>query len=162
MGFEPTTSCVTGRRALQTAPRGQMKCEERSVKSEICSSHFTLQTSRSGRRGTRTPKQLAPPPVFKTGSSSGRMPSKPKRTVVLRLVSEGCGSRNRTYGLLIQSQVSLPTATTPQQKREQSSASPARVHPSFFNKGSGGRSRTSNHRLNRPPPYRWATPEHQA
>ena len=29
----------------------------------------------SGRRGTRTPKRLAPPPVFKTGSSSGRMPS---------------------------------------------------------------------------------------
>ena len=32
-------------------------------------------SSRSGRRGTRTPKRLAPPPVFKTGSSSGRMPS---------------------------------------------------------------------------------------
>ena len=29
----------------------------------------------SGRRGTRTPKRLTPPPVFKTGSSSGRMPS---------------------------------------------------------------------------------------
>ena len=29
----------------------------------------------SGRRGTRTPKRLAPPPVFKTASSSGRMPS---------------------------------------------------------------------------------------
>jgi hypothetical protein len=30
---------------------------------------------RSGRRGTRTPKRTMPPPVFKTGSSSGRMPS---------------------------------------------------------------------------------------
>ena len=25
MGFEPTTSCVTGRRALQAAPRGRFK-----------------------------------------------------------------------------------------------------------------------------------------
>ena len=28
-----------------------------------------------------------------------------------------------------------------------------------FSKGSGGRDRTSNHRLNRPPPYRLATPD---
>ena len=42
------------------------------------------------------------PPVFKTGSSSGRM------TSVL-----SCGSWNRTNGLLVQSQASLPTATIP-------------------------------------------------
>ena len=35
----------------------------------------SLQPDSSGRRGTRTPKRLAPSPVFKTGSSSGRMPS---------------------------------------------------------------------------------------
>ena len=36
----------------------------------------------SGRRGTRTPKRLAPPPVFKTGSSSGRMPSTCQKAAV--------------------------------------------------------------------------------
>ena len=60
----------------------------------------------SGSRGTRTPKRLAPPPVFKTGSSSGRMPS-----VLHYFISSG--GWNRTNGLLVQSQASLPTATTP-------------------------------------------------
>ena len=58
----------------------------------------------SGSRETRTHKRFAPPPVFKTGSSSGRMTS----------VLSSCGSWNRTNGLLVQSQASLPSATTPQ------------------------------------------------
>ena len=55
----------------------------------------------SGSRETRTHKSRSRPPVFKTGSSSGRM------------ASVSCGSWNRTNGLLVQSQASLPTATTP-------------------------------------------------
>ena len=43
-----------------------------------------------------------PPPVFRTGSSSGRM------------TSSSCGSWNRTNDLLGQSQALLPAATTPQ------------------------------------------------
>ena len=51
----------------------------------------------SGRRGTRTPKRLAPPPVFKTGSSSGRMPSTSSCcgracvAVRTRRIGPGCG-----------------------------------------------------------------------
>ena len=37
--------------------------------------HPVTPSPRSGRRGTRTPKRTMPPPVFETGSSSGRMPS---------------------------------------------------------------------------------------
>ena len=46
-------------------------------RAELASSCWTMSpiATLSGRRGTRTPKRLAPPPVFKTGSSSGRMPS---------------------------------------------------------------------------------------
>ena len=43
-----------------------------------------------------------PPPVFRTGSSSGRM------------TSISCGGWNRTNALLVQSQALLPAATTPQ------------------------------------------------
>jgi hypothetical protein len=49
-----------------------------------------------------------PPPVFKTGSSSGRM------TSVIGLQNSS-GGWNRTNGLLVQSQASLPTATAPEQ-----------------------------------------------
>ena len=44
------------------------------------------------------------PPVFRTGSSSGRMTS---------VFKSSSGGWNRTDGLLVQSQASLPTATTP-------------------------------------------------
>ena len=46
-------------------------------RAELASSCWTMSpiSALSGRRGTRTPKRLAPPPVFGTGSSSGRMPS---------------------------------------------------------------------------------------
>ena len=46
-------------------------------RAELASSCWTMSPTclLSGRRGTRTPKRLAPPPVFGTGSSSGRMPS---------------------------------------------------------------------------------------
>ena len=47
-------------------------------------------------------------PVFKTGSSSGRMTS-----VIRRF--QNSGGWNRTNGLLVQSQASLPTATAPEQ-----------------------------------------------
>ena len=83
------------------------------------------------------------PPVFKTGSSSGRMTSDCKLrelesnqrppgsepgvttnsnypasflfndTRHVARFAESCGGRNRTCGLLVQSQASLPTATTP-------------------------------------------------
>ena len=49
------------------------------------------------------PQADVPPAVFKTASSSGRMTS-----------VASCGSWNRTNGLLVQSQASLPAATTPQ------------------------------------------------
>ncbi len=70
--------------------------------------------------------------VFKTTSSSGRMTSirscgswnrtniktfRASRPTVRRSRNSCCvssGGRNRTYGLLIQSQASLPTATTPE------------------------------------------------
>ncbi len=48
-----------------------------------------------------------PPPVFKTGSSSGRM------TSVIGS-HQSSGGWNRTNGLLVQSQASLPTATAPE------------------------------------------------
>ena len=57
----------------------------------------------SGSRETRTHKSRSRPPVFKTGPSSSRMTS----------VVASCGSWNRTNGLLVQSQASLPTATIP-------------------------------------------------
>ena len=60
---------------------------------------------RSGSRETRTHKRLASPPVFKTGSSSEPDDFRPVAS---------CGSWNRTNGLLVQSQASLPTATVPQ------------------------------------------------
>jgi hypothetical protein len=56
----------------------------------------------SGSRETRTRKSPWRPPVFKAGPSSGRMTS-----------VASCGSWNRTNGLLVQSQASLPTATVP-------------------------------------------------
>ena len=62
----------------------------------------------SGSRETRTHKSRSRPPVFKTGPSSSRMTS----------VVASCGSWNRTNGLLVQSQASLPTATTPQKDRK--------------------------------------------
>jgi hypothetical protein len=86
----------------------------------------------SGSRGTRTHKSLSRPTVFKTVSSSGRMTSvqscgswnrtnitmfRASRPTVRRSRKKCCvssGGRNRTYGLLIQSQASLPTATTPE------------------------------------------------
>ena len=48
------------------------------------------------------PTRALPLPVFKTGSSSGRM------------TSSSCGGWNRTNALLVQSQALLPAATTPQ------------------------------------------------
>ena len=47
-----------------------------------------------------------PPPVFETGSSSGRMTS----------VIGNCGGRTRTCGLVIQSHGFLPAETTPHQE----------------------------------------------
>jgi hypothetical protein len=81
------------------------------------SSYWTISPSfRSGSRETRTRKRLAPPLVFKTSSSSSRM------TSVL-----SCGSWNRTNGLLVQSQASLPAATTPHRS---CSMTPVRSHGS--------------------------------
>jgi hypothetical protein len=85
----------------------------------------------SGSRGTRTPKSRARPTVFKTAPSSSRMTSvscggwnrtnirafrAPRPTVERpRIVScASSGGRNRTYGLLVQGQASLPAATTPE------------------------------------------------
>ena len=81
-----------------------------------------------GSRGTRTPKSRERPTVFKTASSSGRMASvscggwnrtntktfRASRPTVRRPRSICCtssGGRNRTYGLLLQRQASLPPAT---------------------------------------------------
>jgi hypothetical protein len=235
MGFEPTISCVTGRRALQAAPRGQsfvasssggirthsipgskprwsasclpsrMCPEEESnlesrgfkpsrsaswrtwafvvvpdgvepsfpvcktgvvavgprdcqwthweshpdlKRAELVSSCWTMSPLRR-KPWDSNPKSLSRPTVFKTASSSGRMTSvlscgswnrtdiktfRASRPTVRR--SRKCiffllppcahmpsghvcsvassGGRNRTYGLLIQSQASLPTATTPE------------------------------------------------
>ncbi len=60
-----------------------------------------------------------PPPVFETGSSSGRM------------TSSSCGGWNRTNALLVQSQVLLPAATTPQRVQQSETR--------FHQKGSGRR-----------------------
>ena len=65
------------------------------------------------------------PPVFKTGSSSSRM------------TSVSCGSWNRTNGLLVQSQASLPAATVPHRSPLELTSIPCRGSPS-----SGGRNRT--------------------
>ena len=79
-GLEPATSCLTSRRALLAAPRGRSPGQTRTVdlrRVEALPSllgHGTCFT-RGGGRETRTHKRLAPPPVFKTGSSSGRMTS---------------------------------------------------------------------------------------
>ena len=102
-------------------------------RAELASSCWTMSPSfRSGSRGTRTHKSLWRPPVFKTGSSSSRMTSVTScgswnRTNGLLVQSQASlptatiphrlfssGGRNRTYGLLVQSQASLPTATTPE------------------------------------------------
>src|SRR5262249_52796087 len=50
-----------------------------------------------------TSGSFGPPPVFKTGPSSSRMTSTTTRS----------GGWNRTNGLLVQSQASLPAATAP-------------------------------------------------
>lgn len=50
------------------------------------------------------------PPVFETGSSSGRMTS-------VRCHTISSGGWNRTNELLIQSQASLPTATAPERTK---------------------------------------------
>src|SRR5262245_28525783 len=64
-----------------------------------------------------------PPPVFKTGSSSGRMASKDAHAECalvfgIRQCSamKNCGGWNRTNAFLVQSQALLPAATTPQQQ----------------------------------------------
>ncbi len=73
-------------------------------RAEPASSCWTM-TPRSGSRGTRSAQAaFMPPPVFKTGSSSGRMTSARQK---------GSGGWNRTNDLLVQSQTSLPTATAP-------------------------------------------------
>ena len=102
----------------------------------------------SGSRGTRTHKRFHTPAVFKTVSSSGRMTSVYKlrelesnqrppgsepgvttnsncsasfvlsTTLANHSGSQSSGGRNRTYGLLVQSQASLPTATTPQSNQQ--------------------------------------------
>jgi hypothetical protein len=64
--------------------------------------------------GLEPTSSTKPPPVFETGSSSGRMTSVSAvdSFSYRRLLS--CGGWNRTSGLLIQSQASLPAATAPQ------------------------------------------------
>lgn len=99
------------------------------------SSCWTISPSfRSGSRETRTRKRHLPPLVFKTSSSSSRM------TSVL-----SCGSWNRTNGLLIQSQASLPTATTPHHFvpffKTHIATPCSRCHLCFL-KSCGGRNRT--------------------
>lgn len=90
--------------------------------------HLLSRRRRSGSRGTRTHKRVAPSPVFETGSSSGRMTSVlfwllPLFTTTRVILSEfadvhcrafSSGSWNRTNELLVQSQASLPTATIPE------------------------------------------------
>ena len=99
----------------------------------------------SGSRETRTHKRLLPPPVFKTGSSSGRMTSITScgsrnrtrvTTVQSRLpvpaqapphqLSFSCGGRSRTCGHVVQSHVFLPTETTPQFQEGRAGLEPAR------------------------------------
>jgi hypothetical protein len=99
-------------------------------RAELVSSCWTMSPSRR-KPWDSTNKSLMRPAVFKTASSSGRMTSvvscgswnrtnirtfRASRPTVRR--SRNCsvssGGRNRTYGLLIQSQASLPTATTPE------------------------------------------------
>ena len=81
----------------------------------------------SGSRETRTHKPRSRPPVFKTGPSSSRMTS----------VVVSCGSWNRTNGLLVQSQASLPTATTPHR-----SCFNDKITCAWFASSCGGRNRT--------------------
>ena len=59
---------------LQGTPPGTRTGDQLGSNQSCCQLHQGRVVI-SGRRGTRTPKRLAPPPVFKTGSSSGRMPS---------------------------------------------------------------------------------------
>ena len=98
----------------------------------------------SGSRETRTHKSRSRPPVFKTGSSSGRMASDCKLrelesnqrppgsepgvttssnypasflfndTHTFARFASSCGGRSRTCGHVVQSHVFLPTETTPQ------------------------------------------------
>ena len=93
----------------------------------------------SGSRETRTHKSRLRPPVFKTGSSSGRMTSVcklrelesnqrppgsepgvttnsnyPASFIVNDASTSSCGGRSRTCGHVVQSHVFLPTETTPQ------------------------------------------------
>ncbi len=98
----------------------------------------------SGNRETRTHKSRSRPPVFKTGSSSGRMASDCKLrelesnqrppgsepgvttnsnypasfvfndTHTFARFASSCGGRSRTCGHVVQSHVFLPTETTPQ------------------------------------------------
>ena len=118
--------------------------------------------------------------------------------------AQSSGGRNRTYGILVQGQVSLPAATTPDQPRvpcgnrtrlaslegwslcrsakgtwikaEREGVEPSRLLRSTafeaaaiaswlalpLMESSGGRTRTSTRRLNRPLPYRLATPDQRS
>ena len=75
---------------------------------EPVSSCWTMSPLQSKRKPWDSNPQAAqvPPPVFKTGSSSGRMTS-------VDNAFKSSGGWNRTNGLLVQSQASLPTATAP-------------------------------------------------
>ncbi len=72
-----------------------------------------------------------PPPVFKTGSSSGRMTS-------VDCHSTSSGGWNRTNGLLVQSQASLPAATTPDHVVFRTITSSAQVRGEGFEPPSPG------------------------
>ena len=75
---------------------------------ELASSCWTMSPYGSRAEAVRlelTSGQV-PPPVFETGSSSSRI------TSVLSC-AKSSGGWNRTNDLLVQSQASLPTATTP-------------------------------------------------
>ena len=114
-------------------------------RAELVSSCWTMSPFfRSGSRGTRTHKSLSRPPVFKTGSSSGRITSVQQLrelesnqrppgsepgvttnsdyptsfvfidTHTFARFASSCGGRSRTCGPVVQSHVFLPTETTPQ------------------------------------------------
>jgi hypothetical protein len=121
MGFEPTISSVTGWRALRAAPRGRDCGCDRIVPDGLepslpgcrpgvvaagprdCICCFVV--ARRKPWDSNPQSRFIGTPVFETGPSSGRMTS-------VRVLS--CGGWNRTSGLLIQSQASLPAATAPQ------------------------------------------------
>ena len=77
-GVEPSfPGCRLG--VVAVGPRDRYEWSHRDSHpdfhpAEVASSCWTM-TPRGGRRGTRTHKRRWPPPVFKTGSSSGRMTS---------------------------------------------------------------------------------------